>query len=280
MTFKRRVLAALGKPDLLGIARDLDLEVTSRMTVEEVRDALAKSKRGGSPRRSFTTGFRAIRSRTSAPPQASTAAARRNRRWSSGSSRLEPRLQTERRGTSLIQRTPGPRRRAKALLRSARGCRRSLASRRRRRARRRQRATSGVVDEPECRESDSASRGRSSRRFASLLSVRPAATRAAMRTSASRRISSSASAHNVSGRGRGFRDARILCRGALASRAVGAAQQVGPQQVVADLLALAVLPSSQRKGIGAKLPRSCHRGRGAGRARESDPHAAADRRRG
>ncbi len=45
MTFKRRVLAALGKADLLGIARDLDLEVTSRMTVEEVRDALAKSKR-------------------------------------------------------------------------------------------------------------------------------------------------------------------------------------------------------------------------------------------
>lgn len=45
MTFKRRVLSALGKDDLLGIGRGLELEVAARMTVDEVRDAIARSKR-------------------------------------------------------------------------------------------------------------------------------------------------------------------------------------------------------------------------------------------
>jgi len=45
MSFKRRVLSALGKDLLLEIARDLELGVTTRMGVEELRDALARSKR-------------------------------------------------------------------------------------------------------------------------------------------------------------------------------------------------------------------------------------------
>ena len=45
MTFKRRVLSALGKDELLEIGRDLELEVTTRMAVDDLRDALAKSKR-------------------------------------------------------------------------------------------------------------------------------------------------------------------------------------------------------------------------------------------
>ncbi len=45
MSFKRRVLSALGKDHLLEIGRGLELDVTSRMGVEELRDALAKSKR-------------------------------------------------------------------------------------------------------------------------------------------------------------------------------------------------------------------------------------------
>lgn len=45
MTFKRRVLSALGKDDLLGIGRGLELEVAARMTVDELRDAIARSKR-------------------------------------------------------------------------------------------------------------------------------------------------------------------------------------------------------------------------------------------
>lgn len=45
MSFKRRVLSALGKDVLLEIGRDLELDVTTRMGVEELRDALAKSKR-------------------------------------------------------------------------------------------------------------------------------------------------------------------------------------------------------------------------------------------
>jgi hypothetical protein len=45
MTFKRRVLSALGKDELLEIGRGLELDVTTRMGVEELRDALAKSKR-------------------------------------------------------------------------------------------------------------------------------------------------------------------------------------------------------------------------------------------
>jgi ribosomal protein S18 acetylase RimI-like enzyme len=59
---------------------------------------------------------------------------------------------------------------------------------------------------------------------------------------------------DVSGRGRGFAMLGFYVEDALTSRAVGAAGQAsGPQQVVADLLALAVLPAQQRKGIGAKL---------------------------
>jgi hypothetical protein len=45
MSFKRRVLSALGKDFLLEIGRGLELDVTTRMGVEELRDALAKSKR-------------------------------------------------------------------------------------------------------------------------------------------------------------------------------------------------------------------------------------------
>jgi len=45
MSFKRRVLSALGKDVLLEIGRGLELDVTTRMGVEELRDALAKSKR-------------------------------------------------------------------------------------------------------------------------------------------------------------------------------------------------------------------------------------------
>src|SRR5688572_19511104 len=45
MSFKRRVLGALGKEELLEIGRGLELEVTTRMGVDDLRDALAKSKR-------------------------------------------------------------------------------------------------------------------------------------------------------------------------------------------------------------------------------------------
>jgi hypothetical protein len=45
MSFKRRVLSALGKDLLLEIGRGLELDVTTRMGVEELRDVLAKSKR-------------------------------------------------------------------------------------------------------------------------------------------------------------------------------------------------------------------------------------------
>lgn len=45
MSFKRRVLSALGKDVLLEIGRGLELDVTTRMGVEELRDALAKNKR-------------------------------------------------------------------------------------------------------------------------------------------------------------------------------------------------------------------------------------------
>jgi len=38
MSFKRRVLSALGKDVLLEIGRGLELDVTSRMSVEELRD--------------------------------------------------------------------------------------------------------------------------------------------------------------------------------------------------------------------------------------------------
>lgn len=45
MSFKRRVLSALGKEELLEIGRGLELDVTTRMGVDDLRDALAKSKR-------------------------------------------------------------------------------------------------------------------------------------------------------------------------------------------------------------------------------------------
>ncbi len=49
MTFKRRVLSALGKDTLLEIGRGLELEVTTRMGVEDLRDLLARSKRAKLP---------------------------------------------------------------------------------------------------------------------------------------------------------------------------------------------------------------------------------------
>jgi SAM-dependent methyltransferase len=45
MSFKRRVLSALGKAELLEVGRGLELDVTTRMSVDELRDALAQSKR-------------------------------------------------------------------------------------------------------------------------------------------------------------------------------------------------------------------------------------------
>ncbi len=45
MTFKRRVLSALGKEQLLEIGRGLELEVATRMGVDDLREVLAKSKR-------------------------------------------------------------------------------------------------------------------------------------------------------------------------------------------------------------------------------------------
>jgi len=45
MSFKRRVLSALVKDVLLEIDRGLELDVTTRMSAEELRDVLAKSKR-------------------------------------------------------------------------------------------------------------------------------------------------------------------------------------------------------------------------------------------
>lgn len=45
MTFKRRVLSALGKDELLEVGRRLELDVTLRRTVDELRDALAASKK-------------------------------------------------------------------------------------------------------------------------------------------------------------------------------------------------------------------------------------------
>jgi hypothetical protein len=45
MSFKRRVLSALGRDELLEIGRGLELDVTTRMGVDDLRDALAKSKR-------------------------------------------------------------------------------------------------------------------------------------------------------------------------------------------------------------------------------------------
>ncbi len=45
MTFKRRVLSALGKNDLLMVGRALELEVAARMPVDELRDVISRAKR-------------------------------------------------------------------------------------------------------------------------------------------------------------------------------------------------------------------------------------------
>lgn len=45
MSFKRRVLSALKKDQLLEVGRGLELHVTARMPVQELRDTLARSKR-------------------------------------------------------------------------------------------------------------------------------------------------------------------------------------------------------------------------------------------
>ena len=45
MSFKRQVVSALGKEELLAIGGRLDLEVAARVTVDELRDAVAGSKR-------------------------------------------------------------------------------------------------------------------------------------------------------------------------------------------------------------------------------------------
>src|SRR5476649_1614427 len=45
MTFKRRALSALSKAELLDLGCELELDVTSRMSVEALRDAIAISKR-------------------------------------------------------------------------------------------------------------------------------------------------------------------------------------------------------------------------------------------
>ncbi len=45
MTFKRRVLSALTKAELLELGRGLELEVKAAMVVDELRDLLASSKR-------------------------------------------------------------------------------------------------------------------------------------------------------------------------------------------------------------------------------------------
>jgi hypothetical protein len=45
MTFKRRVLSALGKDTLLEIGRSLALDVSTRMSVDALRDVVARSKR-------------------------------------------------------------------------------------------------------------------------------------------------------------------------------------------------------------------------------------------
>lgn len=45
MTFKRRLLSALCKEDLLAIGREHELDVTARLTIDELRDVVARSKR-------------------------------------------------------------------------------------------------------------------------------------------------------------------------------------------------------------------------------------------
>src|SRR4051812_28472748 len=57
--------------------------------------------------------------------------------------------------------------------------------------------------------------------------------------------------HDVQGRGRGFAMLGFYTEDPTGARSVGASLQI--QTVVADLLALAVLPLYQRHGIGGKL---------------------------
>ncbi|MBI4699892.1 MAG: hypothetical protein HY744_01790 [Deltaproteobacteria bacterium] len=45
MTYKRRALQALTKADLLELARQLELDAVARMTVDEVRGVVARSRR-------------------------------------------------------------------------------------------------------------------------------------------------------------------------------------------------------------------------------------------
>jgi SAM-dependent methyltransferase len=45
MTFKRRVLSALGKDELLALGRGVGLTVATRLSVDELRDAIARSRR-------------------------------------------------------------------------------------------------------------------------------------------------------------------------------------------------------------------------------------------
>lgn len=66
--------------------------------------------------------------------------------------------------------------------------------------------------------------------------------------------------HDMQGRGRGFamlgfytEDTRAGTPAAAVAAALAAPDGIHRQQVIADLLALAVLPAFQRKGIGSKL---------------------------
>lgn len=66
--------------------------------------------------------------------------------------------------------------------------------------------------------------------------------------------------HDMQGRGRGFamlgfytEDTRVGTAEAAAALADAAPNGIHRQQVIADLLALAVLPAYQRRGIGSKL---------------------------
>lgn len=49
MSFKRRVLSALQKDELLEIGRDLELDVRASMRIDELRDKIAKSRRASVP---------------------------------------------------------------------------------------------------------------------------------------------------------------------------------------------------------------------------------------
>ena len=47
MTFKRKVLTALTRSDLLEVGRALELDVTTNMRLEDLRDVVAGSKKRG-----------------------------------------------------------------------------------------------------------------------------------------------------------------------------------------------------------------------------------------